>query len=96
MCKYVVDDLFQQVIRTLSAITSDTTFNREARGDAQALLHGATNFSYIVTLILTTSVMGYLKQLSVGLQARSLDITSAMTQINLVKTTIQQVNLHNN
>ena len=82
----------QQVVECLTEISQSSEFNRDARSDAVSLLHGITDYSYIVTLVLTHKVISYLKGLTVSLQKPSLDVGYALKQVSTVKTTLQEVN----
>ncbi|XP_072022398.1 52 kDa repressor of the inhibitor of the protein kinase-like [Amphiura filiformis] len=83
--------LYSYVVETLTTISQSPNYNRDARSDSESLLRGITDFSYIATLVLTSKIMGYLKELSEKLQKPSLDVGSAMELVDTVQKCLQQV-----
>lgn len=62
-------------------LSSSGESNRETRFDAQSLLLALSQFSFIVTLVATQSVLAYTKGLSVKLQGPYVDIACAHREI---------------
>ena len=89
----VFSDLFLPTLCCLEAITYSppSDWNRETRSDAQSLLLGMSQFSFIVALVLTQKVLAYTKGLRVKLQGRYVDVVRAHRDIEFVRTTLKGV-----
>ena len=64
-------------------------WNRETRSHAQSLLLALSQFSFVVTLVATQSVLAYTKGLSVKLQGAYVDVACAHREIETVKSTLE-------
>ena len=72
-------DLFLPLISCLEEISlsSSSQWNRETRHEAQSFLLALSQFSFIVSLLLTQKILAYTKGLSVKLQGRYVDVVKA-------------------
>ena len=59
--------------------------------DARALLLAITTTDFLSALVITTVLLGYLRPLTVSLQAEAKDIIAATREIDTVKATIQDL-----
>ena len=84
-------DLFLPLVCCLEELkdASCDEWNQDTRKDAQSHFLVLTRFSFIFALTVTKEVLGYTKALSVKLQGRYVDVVKALTEINVVKRTLQ-------
>ena len=89
----VFSDLLLPILCCFEAIvySQSSDWNRETRSDAQSLLLGISQFSFIVALALTQKVLAYTKGLSVKLQGTYTDVVCAHRDVESVKTTVKRV-----
>ena len=66
-------------------------WNQDTRKDANSMLLGITQFSFVITLVSTHHVIAYSKALCVGLQGKAIDIVRAHTCVDLVQKSLQNV-----
>ncbi|XP_065883923.1 52 kDa repressor of the inhibitor of the protein kinase-like [Dysidea avara] len=86
-------DLFLPIFCCFESIagSSGSEWNRETRSDAQSFLLAMSQFSFIVTLVTTQSVLAYTKGLSVKLQGPYVDVARAHHEITYLKETLKKV-----
>ena len=86
-------DLFLPTVSCLEDIVHapPSKWNRETRSDAQSHLLALSQFSFILTLVMTQKLLGYTKGLSVKLQGRYSDVVRAHSDIEVVKSTLKGV-----
>ncbi len=91
LLKYMFSDLFSLIFCCFEAIVHSppSAWNRETRSDAQFFLLAMSQFSFIVALISSQTVLGYTKGLSVKLQGRYVDVVRAYRDIESIKTTVK-------
>ena len=84
--------LFLPLVGCLEAIVLSPAeeWNRDIRSDAQSLHLALSHFSFIVTLVVTQSVLAYTKGLSVKLQYAYMDVARAHREIETVKATLEE------
>ena len=84
--------LFLPLLSCLEAIVLSPAeeWNRDTRSDAQSLRLALSQFSFIVTLVVTQSVLAYTKGLSVKLQGPYMDVARAHREIETVKATLEE------
>ena len=87
----VFSDLFLPIVSCLEemSLSSSSEWNRETRSDAQSLLLSLSQFSFIVTLVASHSVLAYTKGLSVKLQGPYVDVARAHREVETVKATLE-------
>ena len=91
----VFSDLFLPTVSCLEEIVnSSAEWNRDTRSDAQSLLLAMSQFSFVVALVATQSVLAYTKGLSVKLQGPYVDVARAHREIETVKATLQGARSH--
>ena len=66
-------------------------FNAKSATEASSLLNAISRFGFIVALVVSTKVLGYLKSLSTELQGREVDIVAGFRMVDTVHTTLQEV-----
>ncbi len=80
-------DLYVPIVSCLEdlANSSPAEWNRETRSEAQSFLLALSQFLFIVTLIITKTILGYTRGLAVKLQGRYMDAVCAHRDIESVK-----------
>ena len=84
--------MYEPLLSTLEEIKDNAagTYNREACADADGVYFTMLSFNFIVTLIITKSIMAYTLPLTLELQEKKIDVLSAYAAIGNVKETLQQ------
>ena len=84
-------DLFVVVVSCLEEIANapPTDWNRDTRSEAQSFLLAVSQFSFVVTLVLTQAILAYTRGLSVKLQGRYVDVSRAHRDIESVKAALK-------
>ena len=85
-------DLFLPLISCLEEIAraSPSEWNRDTRSEAHSFLVALSQFSFIVTLVITEKILAYTKGLSIKLQGRYIDAVRAHSDIESVKSTLSR------
>ena len=68
---------------------SPAEWNRDTRSEAHSFLLALSQFSFIVTLVITQRILAYTRGLSVKLQGRYIDAVRAHTDIESVKSVLK-------
>jgi len=89
----VFKQLYVPIVCCLQLMCGDDAqnWNQDTRKDANSMLLGITQFSFVITLVSTHHVMAYSKALCVGLQGRAIDIVRAHKCVDLVQKSLQNV-----
>ena len=89
----VFKQLYVPIVCCLQLMCGDDAqkWNQDTRKDANSMLLGTTQFSFVKTLVSTHNVMAYSKALCVGLQGKAIDIVRAHTCVDLVQKSLQNV-----
>lgn len=84
-------DLFLPIVSCLEEIVNapPSNWNRETRSEAQSFLLALSQFSFLVTLVVTHKIVGYTRGLSVKLQGRYVDVVRAHKDIESVKVALK-------
>ena len=79
----VFEELFTYVVETLEyfSVNPESTINRDTNIKAQALLTHISNFSFIVSLVITRKVFDFTHLITALLQAKSNDIINGFELI---------------
>ena len=72
------------------ARASPSEWNRDTRSEAHSFLVALSQFSFIVTLMITEKILAYTKGLSIKLQGRFIDAVRAHSDIKSVKSTLSR------
>ena len=64
-------------------------WNRDTRSEAHSFLLSLSQFSFIVTLVITQKILAYTKGLSIKLQGRYVDAVRAHSDIDSVKSVLR-------
>lgn len=86
-------DLFLPLVSCLEEIScsSPSQWNRDTRYEAQSFLLALSQFSFIVSLLLTQKILAYTKGISVKLQGRYVDVVKAHQDIESIKSALKRV-----
>ena len=87
-------ELFQSVVETFEAISSEGGWNTESSRAAEGLLVSITRYHFIIAFVVTKECLQYTKGLTVALQKRSIDIYHAYREVNTVVATLRDVREH--
>ena len=89
----VFTDLFLPLVSCLEDISrsSSSQWSRDSRHEAQSFLLALSQFSFIVSLLLTQKILAYTKGVSVKLQGRYVDIVKAHQDIESIKSALKRV-----
>ena len=68
---------------------SPTEWNRQTRSEAHSFLLALSQFSFIITLIVTKTILGYTRGLAVKLQGHYVDAVRAHRDIEFVKSVLK-------
>ena len=79
------------MVHALTAISSASGWNADSSSKATSFLNKITQFPFIATFIVTSKIMAYTAQLTVGLQKKALDIVKAYQHIKVVMDTVDLV-----
>lgn len=87
----VFTDLFLVIVSCLEAIAHPPSadWNRDTRSEAQSFLLAVSQFSFVVTLVVTQTILAFTRGLSVKLQGRYVDVCRAHRDIESVKTALE-------
>ena len=69
----------------LSEKYSDSTWCPDSKSSANSLLHGVTNFDFVIVFLIIYQYLSHLSGITVKLQSTNLDILEAYQQIDEVK-----------
>ena len=82
--------LYPAVVHALTAISSESGWNADSSSKATSFFE-ITQFPFIATFIVTSKIMAYTAQLTIGLQKKALDIVKAYQHIKVVMDTVDSV-----
>ena len=87
----VFTDLFLVIVSCLEAIVHPPSadWNRDTCSEAQSFLLAVSQFSFVVTLVVTQTILAFTRGLSVKLQGRYVDVCRAHRDIESVKTALE-------
>ena len=85
--------LYPFVVDTLLRISENegSHWNHDATSDASRYLSAISEFKFIFTLNVVSSVLQYARPLTVELQKRDIDIASAFQMVQLLRTTLNDI-----
>ena len=85
--------LYLSVVECLENICNDGArlWSQDSLTDARGLLLAITTTDFVSTLVITNSCLKYLKALTASLQAEAKDIVTAVSEIDTVTATVQDV-----
>ena len=85
-------DLYLPLVSCLEEISrsSPSQWNRDTRHEAQSFLLALSQFSFIVSLLLTQKILAYVKGISVKLQGRYVDVVKAHQDIESIKSALKK------
>ena len=88
---YVFINLYVVLVSCFEDIVhaSPTEWNRESRSEAHSFLLALSQFSFIITLVVTRTTLAYTRGLAVKLQGRYVDAVRAHTDIESVKSVLK-------
>lgn len=89
--KFFLNPIFQLLVALTEMITGD--FNDKTRNEARSLLGCLTRFDFVVALVITTKILGYMKSLSTKLQGSKVDVISGYNMVKNVQDALQEVRL---
>ena len=85
--------LYPSVVDTLLRISENegNHWNHDTTSDASCYLSAISEFKFIFTLNVVSSVLQYARPLTVELQKRDIDIASAFQMVQLLRTTLNDI-----
>ena len=85
--------LYPSVVDTLLRISENegSHWNHDTTSDASCYLSAISEFKFIFTLNLVSSVLQYARPLTLELQKRDIDIASAFQMVQLLRTTLNDI-----
>ena len=86
-------DLYLPLVSCLEEISrgSPSHWKRDTRHEAQSFLLALSQFSFIISLLLTQKILAYTKGISVKLQGRYVDVVKAHQDIESFKSALKRV-----
>ena len=83
-------ELLPAVVETLETYSQMPNTRTPGAPDASSLLHSICNFDFIICLIIVRACLSYMQGLSKSLQERTLDVSLALKNVNVVRMSIQE------
>ncbi|XP_014675618.1 PREDICTED: 52 kDa repressor of the inhibitor of the protein kinase-like [Priapulus caudatus] len=86
-------ELLSSVAHCFETITEQglTKWSRDSLTDSSQFLLAITQPSFIISLIMTSSTLSYIRGITIGLQAKALDIVRASVEVQTVVTALKNV-----
>lgn len=86
-------DLYPTVVHTLEVISSGSAggWNSDSCSSANSLLTCITQFQFVISFIVTSKCLGYIKGLTISLQKKAKDICHAYKEVSTVEKALNEV-----
>lgn len=86
-------ELLSSVAHCFETITEQgpTKWSRDSLTDATQFLLAITQPAFIISLIMTSNTLSYIRGITIGLQAKALDIVRASVEVQTVVTALTNV-----